>query len=507
MLRRTLAGSERIRESGRSRNSFPNLTSDCSIAMRRLRFLGKVALVLGLLALVGWFAGEQIARWQTNKRLEEQAAAIAAHREAQRATSAQASATTPLVPPSVTSSATSATTSAAADAASAAGAPAIAWTTTWPGFRGARRDGHYNAGPIRTDWKGLQPLWTQPVGRGHASVAAANGQAFTIEQRGAQEVAVAYDVLTGRELWSNGWNAMFVHTGGGPGPLATPAVQDGTVFALGATGELRALDASNGTLRWRTNILKRNHDVGVAASPLIVGNTVVTMPGNGDGTAIVAYDRASGRIAWSALDDESSYVSPVRVSLAGVDQIVAVLATRVVGLSSDRGDLLWESAWPVDGGNHAAQPVIIGDNRIFLSSGSGINGLALEITRDGERLTARELWRTNRMKNAITSSVYHDGFIYGLDLGILACLDAATGELKWKGGRYGNGQTLLASGHLVITTEEGEVVLVRATPDGHQEIGRTKAVEGRTLNHPALVDGFLLVRNGGQMAAFDLRGR
>jgi outer membrane protein assembly factor BamB len=464
--------------------------------MRVLRFLGKAVLVLVPLALVAWFVSGQITRWQTNKRLEEQAAAIAVHREAQRATSGQAAAATPLAAPSVT-----------ADAASAPGAPAITWTTSWSGFRGARRDGHYNAGPIRTDWKGLQPLWTQPVGGGHSSVVAANGHAFTVEQRGAQEVAVAYDVLTGRELWTNGWNALFTHSGGGPGPLATPAVHDGTLFVLGATGELRALDASNGTQRWRTNILNGKQDIGVAASPLIVGNTVVTIPGGGDGKTVVAYDRASGRVAWSALDDEPSYVSPVRVSLAGVDQIVAVLDKRVVGLSTDRGHLLWEAAWPANGGNHAAQPVLMGDNKIFLSSGSGINGLALEITRDGDRLTARELWRTNRMKNTITSSVYHDGFIYGLDLGILACIDAANGELKWKAGRYGDGQTLLASGHLVITTGEGEVVLVRATPDGHQEIGRTKAVDGRTLNHPALVDGFLLVRNGAQMAAFDLRPR
>jgi outer membrane protein assembly factor BamB len=475
--------------------------------MRMLRFLGKAVLVLIPLALVAWFAGEQITRWQTNKRLEEQAAAIAAHREAQRAASAQAAAATPLAPQPVTPSATPAATPATADAARAPGAPAIAWTTSWSGFRGARRDGHYSAGPIRTDWKGLQPRWTQPVGRGYASVVAANGHAFTIEQRGAQEVAVAYDVLTGRELWTNGWNALFIHQGGGPGPRATPAFHDGTLFVLGGTGELRALDASNGTLRWRTNILDRNQDFGVAASPLIVGNTVVTIPGGGEGKAVVAYDRASGRIAWSALDDKPSYVSPVRVSLAGVEQIVVVLANRVVGLSTDRGALLWEAAWPGNGGDHAAQPVLIGDTRIFLSSGSGIGGLALEITRDGDRLTARELWRTNRMKNTITSSVYHDGFIYGLDVGILACIDAATGELKWKGGRYGTGQTLLASGHLVITTEEGEVVLVRATPDGHQEIARTKAVDGRTLNHPALVDGFLLVRNGAQMAAFDLRAQ
>ena len=472
--------------------------------MRMLRFLGKAVLVLVPVALVAWFAMEQITQWQTMKRLEEQADAIAAHREAQRATSNQAAADTSLAAPPVTPSGTPAATSATADATKAPAAPAITWTTNWSGFRGARRDGHY-AGPIRTNWSGLQPLWTQPIGRGYASVVAANGRAFTIEQRGAQEVAVAYDGLTGRELWTNGWNAVYIHDGGGPGPRATPVVDDGTVFVLGATGELRALDASTGALRWRTNILDRNQDPGIAASPLIVGNTVVTVPGGGDGKSIVAYDRTSGRIAWSALDDEPSFVSPVRVSLAGVDQIVAVLANRVVGLSNDRGHLLWESAWP--GGSHAAQPVIIGDNRIFLSSGNVIGGLALEITRGGDRLTARELWRTYRMKNNISSSVYHDGFIYGLDLGILACIDAGTGELKWKGGRYGSGQTLLASGHLVITAEEGEVVLVRATPDGHQEIGRTTAVEGRTLNHPALVDGFLVVRNGAEMAAFDLRVR
>ena len=478
--------------------------------MRMLRFLGKAVLVLIPLALVGWFAMEQVTRWQTTKRLEEEAAAIAAHREAQRAAPAQPAADTrPVtqpVTPSDTSSATPAGTTATAAPVRAPGAP-TAWTTSWSGFRGARRDGHYDAGPIRTDWKGLQPLWTLPIGRGYSSIVAADGRAFTIEQRGAQEVAVAYDVLTGRELWTNGWNAMFVHPGGGPGPRATPAVYDGTVFVLGAKGELRALDASNGTVRWRTNILNRDDDFGIAASPLIVGDTVVTVPGGGGGKSIVAYDRASGRVVWSALDDQPSFVSPVRVTLAGVDQIVAVLDNRVVGLSSDSGKLLWESAWPADGGNHAAQPVIIGDNRIFLSSGSGIRGLALEITRDGDGLTARELWRTSRMKNNTNSSVYHDGYIYGLDLGILACIDASNGELKWKAARYGTGQTLLASGHLVLTTEEGEIVLVRATPEGHQEIARTKAVDGQTLNHPALVDGFLLVRNRAEMAAFDLRPR
>ena len=115
----------------------------------------------------------------------------------------------------------------------------------------------------------------------------------------------------------------------------------------------------------------------------------------------------------------------------------------------------------------------------------------------------REVWRNIRMKNKFTSSVLHEGFIYGLDESILACLDAATGDLKWKGGRYGYGQMLLASGHLIVLTEDGDLVLVRATPDRHQELARFPAIEGKTWNHPAMGDGILLVRNNNEMAAFE----
>jgi len=111
------------------------------------------------------------------------------------------------------------------------------------------------------------------------------------------------------------------------------------------------------------------------------------------------------------------------------------------------------------------------------------------------------------MKNQFNSSVLHDGFIYGLDESILACVDAGTGALEWKGGRYGYGQLLLASGHLVVLTEAGDVVLVRATPERHEELARFSAIEGKTWNNPAIANGILLVRNIREMAAFDLRPR
>ena len=195
----------------------------------------------------------------------------------------------------------------------------------------------------------------------------------------------------------------------------------------------------------------------------------------------------------------------MQVTLLGVPQFLVVSAERLVGLSLDRRDVLWEFPWSTDHDASAAQPIVIGDNRVFYSSGYGTGAVVIELTKAGDRFAVRQVWRNIRMKNRQSSSVLHDGFIYGLDEGILACLDASTGELKWKGGRYGHGQLLLAGDHLVVITEEGELVLVAATPEKLREVARVPAIEGETWNVPAFADGILLVRNTEEMAAFDLR--
>lgn len=379
----------------------------------------------------------------------------------------------------------------------------------WPGYRGQHRDGVYR-GSIRVSWDGLAPIWKKPIGGGRASFAVAEGRAFTIEQRRRNEVVAAYDVMTGRELWTNAWPERFSQwMGGGEGPRATPAWADGLVFALGARGELRCLDAATGRLVWRTNILQdagaKNLRWGMAGSPLIAGEAVVVLPGGPAGRSVAAYDRRTGKRLWTALDDKQAYVSPMQVTLLGVPQFLVVTADRLVGLSLDRRDVLWEFPWSTGHDASAAQPIVIGNQRVFYSSGYGGGAVVVELTKAAERFSVREVWRTNRMKNRQSSSVLHDGFIYGLDEGILACLDASTGELKWKGGRYGHGQVLLAGGHLVVITEEGELVLVTATPEKLREVARVPAIAGQTWNVPALADGILLVRNTEEMAAFDLR--
>jgi outer membrane protein assembly factor BamB len=385
--------------------------------------------------------------------------------------------------------------------------PGVLW---WTDFRGPRRDGVY-AGPVNTKWPagGLTPIWKQPIGGGYASFVIAGGRAFTIEQRGPKEVVAAYDVTSGRELWTDAWDAAFTESMGGDGPRATPTWSDGRIYALGAAGELRALDERTGRVIWRTNILADsgagNLPWGMSAAPLVLGNAVVVLPGGPGGKSVVAYDRATGKALWSALGDAQAYAAPMFVTLAGVPQLVIFSATRLIGLSPDGTKELWSHHWTTQNGINAAQPLVIGDNRLFLSSSYGTGAAVIELTKNETGLSVREVWRNTRMKNRFASSVLRDGVIYGLDESILAAVDAQTGEQKWKGGRYGYGQLLLAGEHLIVLTEDGDLALVRAMPDRHEELSRFHVLDGKTWNVPAIADGYLLVRNLAEMAAFDLR--
>lgn len=378
----------------------------------------------------------------------------------------------------------------------------------WTDFRGPKRDGHYDETPIVTDWPagGLKPLWRQPIGGGYASFVVANGRAFTIEQRRRREVVTAYDVPTGRELWAHGWDAEFRETLGGDGPRACPTWHEGRLYALGAAGELRCLDAETGKRIWSRNILAdndaQNLQWGMAAAPLIVDGKVIVLPGGPGGKSVVAYDQRTGAPVWKALDDKQAYTSPMLVTLAGKRQLLVVSAQRIMGLTVEAGSLLWEYPWTTEYDINVAQPIVIGANRVFLSASYGHGSTLLEVTPAEKGFQVRKMWANTHMKNKFSSPVLYEGYIYGLDEAILACISAETGELKWKGGHYGYGQALLASGHLIVTTEEGDLALVKATPERHQEVARFSAISGKTWNVPALAEGYLLVRNAEEMAGF-----
>jgi outer membrane protein assembly factor BamB len=243
---------------------------------------------------------------------------------------------------------------------------------------------------------------------------------------------------------------------------------------------------------------------GVSTSPLIVDDFVIVQPGGRHESSIVAYNRSTGEPVWKSLDDPAAHTSPMLVTLAGKRQIVTVTAIRAVGLEVETGKLLWEFPWKTQQENNCAQPVIADVNHLMISAAWGHGSALLEISPAGDAFEAKAVWENSRMKNKFSTSVLYDGYFYGLDESILACMRVSDGQLMWKGGRYGYGQVLLAGGYLLVLTENGELVLVKATPEKWTQLAKFEAIEGKTWSSPAIDGGLLLVRNSDQMALFHI---
>jgi outer membrane protein assembly factor BamB len=380
----------------------------------------------------------------------------------------------------------------------------------WPQFLGPRRDGVVAQSRLARDWNAQVPqrLWRQPVGPGWSGFAVVGGRAITQEQRGEMETVACYDLLTGAPIWSYAYPAHFQSPLAGEGPRATPTVAGRRVYALGSTGILNCLDLEAGSLLWSKDITSDNrarlNEWGASCSPLVVDDLVVVSAGGGDKRSLVAYRAATGEFVWGAGSDGAGYSSPCLVTLAGIAQILIFNSGGVCAHDPATGTVLWKYRWP-GGHPHVSTPIVIPDDRLLVSSGYGVGSELLKIGADAEgKLAAARLWKSNRLKAKFTNLVHREGFIYGLDDGIMTCLDAATGQQKWRGARYGHGQEILVGDLLLVAAESGEVILLDPSPKEPRELTGFAALRGKTWNPPALAGPYLVVRNDKEAACYRL---
>ncbi|HJT76029.1 MAG TPA: PQQ-binding-like beta-propeller repeat protein [Gemmataceae bacterium] len=382
----------------------------------------------------------------------------------------------------------------------------------YPAYRGRRRDGIVQGPALARAWATpKRPVWRHPCGGGYAGFAIAGNAAVTIEQRAGQEVVACYDTATGQERWVYEHPARFSEAMGGDGPRATPTIADGQVYSLGATGHLACLDAATGSKKWSVEILDGEPNVawGMSGSPLVYDNLVVVNPGRQSDAAkdraLVAYDRATGKLVWSAGNARAGYSSPQLATLAGRRQVLIFDAVGIGGYDAATGKELWRfDDWKTQQGINVAQPLVLDGDRVFISSAYGMGCAMLRVSEADGKWSVKPLWKTTKMRCRFTSPVAYQRHLYGLDEGILVCLDAADGSRKWRGGRYDHGQLLLSGDLLVILAEDGDLALAEATPAAARELGRFHALDGKTWNYPALAGGRAYVRNDHEMACYDL---
>ena len=389
----------------------------------------------------------------------------------------------------------------------------------WPAFRGPNRDDVVAGETLRTDWDARPPkqLWKHPIGSGWGAFAVIGRRAWTLEQRGENELCVCYDIETGCELWTHADAVRFSSPQGGVGPCSTPTVHDGKVFTQGATGILNCLDAATGQRVWTRNTLEDagspNLSWGQCGSPLIVDGLVIVSPGSNDlasqavKSAVIAYHRGSGEKAWTAGNRIGSYASPHFATLHGVRQVLNYDGLGLMALSPENGHELWKFDWTNNPQVNAAQPILVDDQRVLIGSGYGQGSALIGFEQNDKSGSndANARWQSKQFKLKFNSGVRRGDHFFGLDEGMLTCLSLQSGQRRWKQGRYGYGQLLLVADKLLILTEEGDIVLVPATPESPRELARFHAIDGKTWTHPVLSRGRLLVRNSDEAACFDLR--
>lgn len=382
----------------------------------------------------------------------------------------------------------------------------------WPSFRGANRNSVYDGSPIRTDWNTRPPkqLWRHPVGPGWSSFCVVGDHVFTQEQHGDKEAVVCYDLNTGKELWEHQDIARFEESMAGPGPRATPTFDSGRLYTLGARGTLNCLDPLSGAVIWQHDVAADSGAPlpiwGFPASPLIYKGLVTVITG-GNGKSVIAYDAATGKLAWAA-GDGWSYASTQVATLRGVDQLLLVTGSGLSSFDPTTGQALWSHNFPMPGQYaRVVQPAVLNDHEVLLGSYFDVGTRKISVSHDNGAWQTSTVWHARKFRPYYNDLVIHKGFAYGFDGSRFVCVDLASGAQKWSHHDYGNGQVLLlpAQDLALVLAETGQAALVDAKPDEFHEVANFAALEGKTWNHPVIAHNTLLVRNGEEAAAYDLR--
>ncbi|MBI3467906.1 MAG: PQQ-like beta-propeller repeat protein [Planctomycetes bacterium] len=388
----------------------------------------------------------------------------------------------------------------------------------WPQFLGPNRTGISSEINLIESWPvdGPKEVWRAQGGIGMSGLSISRGRLLTIVQKEGEQRLVSLKAQSGEPVWETTLAPEYRNSMG-DGPRSTPTIRGDRVFAFTGQGILAALNFDDGAAQWSHNLADELHvkpaEYGMACSPLIVGNLVIVTVGAPRAT-VVALDAVTGKQIWTAGSDPIGYSSPALLEVSGQPQVVVCSGNSVLGLKPDRGDLLWRYPYATDYNCNIAVPLAV-NGQVFVSSGENHGSVLLKIEPAGKAFEVNAVWDSLGVKSVLRNewqtSILLDGHLYGFDnvgsagpVTHLTCINAATSQRVWQRPRFGKGNLIAADGKLFVSTMEGELVVVRATPSKYEEIGRTTVV-GSTRQAPSLAAGMLYLRDDKDIVCLDVR--
>ncbi len=394
----------------------------------------------------------------------------------------------------------------------------------WAQWRGPNRDGHVSAS-IAALPKEAKTLWSIPVGNGQASPLVAGGKLIYLDEQTGQEVAHAVDLKTGKELWQAvvGESEAFSNAYG-TGPRCTPLVDGDRVYVQTCKGDFRCLALADGKTIWQTSFDKdwaapffgnssnapeaketasRRH--GNNGSPVIDGDRIFVAVGSPTKGTLVAFDKKSGKVLWTAGKENTAYSSLMMGTLAGTKQVVHLTADSLMGVDVASGKILWQTPVKTGAKRHVLTPVLADDSVTISSSSVGLTKFS--VSKDSGGFKLEPAWKNDKVKITLATPVLVNGHLYGLGTGAktdFICVDFKTGDLKWSQPGFGDYAAVIAAGDkLLVQDMTGTLLLLKASPEKFEELGRIQ-VCGNTWSHPAIADGKIYQRDKKQLFALEI---
>lgn len=393
----------------------------------------------------------------------------------------------------------------------------------WPQFRGMNRDSVVPAGavPMLSTHRLPRLLWRRIIGEGYSGFVAAEGRAYTLCQTVYGQYLLCLDMNSGGVVWQT-WLGLPVHLSEDyPGPYSTPAISDGRVLFVDCSGRVGCADARNGTLLWKTDMVRRLGgqcpEFGFSASPL-VENGRLYLPAGGSNAAVVCLDVRTGALIWGSGSRPASYASCYPITIRGHRQVVTFLQNAVVAHDPETGVELWSDVWEGQGYEQNTASPVYQEPYLLCASPfhQGARVLKLDYTKSGPAV--ERAWRSEVLSCDMLSPVVVQGFVYGFDVqgaeslkeggtrGEFKCVELATGRQRWATRAPGHASVLVWGETLVLLNESGELIFADASPDDYRERLRARVINARTpcWTSPILYKGRLLIRNQRHVACYDL---
>ena len=406
--------------------------------------------------------------------------------------------------------------------------PSIFLSADWPQYHGPLLNKSTEAPLLKQiSSLGEKPHWTTPTPLGFSSFSTSQNQAFTLiaeedEDGLLREVCIALDLRSGRRLWQiqlgrafyghSGGNAGTSDNSGGDGPRSTPSVNKDRLFVYDSEMTLHCLSSKSGKPIWTVDIISEHEGKNItwknASSPLLVDDLVIVC-GGGKGQSMVAFEQTTGKVRWKSGQETLTHATPTLATLHGQPQVIFLCRSGLVSLNPQNGLQLWSQEFPFKVST-AASPVVA-NNLVFCSAGYGVGAGVFKINKNGDKWKSTPLWRKrNELMNHWSTPLFYKGHLYGIfgfkeyGKAPLQCIDIKTGEMIWSKEGFGPGNLIRSGEKFIVLSDDGQLVIVSATPQRYMELGRRKLLTGKCWSTPILGDNYLIARSTKEAALIPL---